>query len=162
MISPAQPHDEPALKQLYNAAFKLLRDRYVPTGRSPSLPSEPRCITLKFDGQIRGALSYYPDPPHLRLFKLAVHPASQGQGIATSLINYAADQIAKPKGLDLAVYVITESGNIAFFRKLGFAARREVVAEYAESPNGGYVHETEMTKPVTQQADPADRAWRDP
>jgi len=160
MVWPGQRVVEPAVKQLYGSAFGQLRDRYMPIGRPPPLPAEPGCITLKSDGQIQGALSYYVDPPHLRLFKLAVHPGSQSKGMATRLINYAASNIAGPKGLDVAVYVITESGNIPFFSKLGFTAVNETIAEYAEAPDGSPVYETEMTRPVTQQANPVDRASR--
>ena len=146
MITKATTADEPALQDLLSEAFEPLRRTYVVYGRVPSPAAEPTTLVYRADDRPVGTLSYYLDPPYVRLFRIAVASRFRGRGIASRLIEYVERQVARPAGCDAALYTITETGNVAIFRKLGFETVAETVAEWARSPDGKPVHETEMVK----------------
>lgn len=148
MITSATAADEAALKNLLTEAFEPLRRTYVVSGRIPSLSAEPTTLVYAADDRPVGTLSYYLDPPYVRLFRIAVAPEYRGRGIASRLIDYVETRVARPAGCDLAIYTITETGNVAIFRRLGFEPIAETVAACATSPDGKPVHETEMVRPA--------------
>ncbi|MBN1436641.1 MAG: GNAT family N-acetyltransferase [Sedimentisphaerales bacterium] len=146
VITKVEPGQKQQADDLVAMAFASLRQYYVPCGECGELPSKPRCLIIKKRGEVVGTLSYYFDSPYVRLYRIAVRIDCRRQGVARSLIEYVDKYVAGPRGDELALYAVKETGNVEIFEKLGFAVQSESVAQFAKSPTGGEVYEVEMVR----------------
>jgi GNAT superfamily N-acetyltransferase len=150
MVAVASPSQRQTADDLVTRAFAPLRRVYVPSGEPAARPADSVCLVLVDGGAVVATLSYYVEPPCVRLYRIAVEPARQRQGLASQLIDYVDRTVAKPNGYALALYTIEQSGNVEVFRRLGFRVEKRAVAPFAQSPTGEPVHEVEMTRPASE------------
>lgn len=73
---------------------------------------------------------------------LAVHPDSQGRGIATQLVESGLKE-AKKIGLD--VYVRAFPPGVGLYRRLGFRIEKELLVDESEEGGPGEVYRALMT-----------------
>lgn len=146
MIRPMHDQEKVAVDDLVHRGFANLRSVYQPSGTPPPLPGPVHTLVFAEAGRLCGTVSYYLDPPYVRLFRLAVDPQQRRAGVARALIDHLETHQARSRELELALYTIVETGNVAIFEKLGFLVRRQVIASYATGPKGQPVHEAEMVR----------------
>ena len=85
MITEATPAQIEAVAELTRAAFEPLRQVYRPTSDPPTGPVDPTCLVLTFDERIVATLSYYFEPPLVRVYRIAVSgglPSARSGGSA--------------------------------------------------------------------------------
>ena len=157
MIRPMHDQEKVAVDDLVHRGFARLRDVYEPSGTPPPLPGPVQTLVFAEAGRVHGTVSYYLDPPYVRLFRLAVDPQQRRAGVARALIEHLETQQARSRGFELALYTIVETGNVAIFEKLGFRVRRQVIASYATGSKGQPVHEAEMVRASSPTAPPIER-----
>ena len=77
-------------------------------------------LYLDGEGQVRGAISYWPirigDTPALLLGPLAVHPSLQGKGVGLALMRESLEQIDNERFK--AVLLV---GDLPYYQRVGFA-----------------------------------------
>jgi ribosomal protein S18 acetylase RimI-like enzyme len=103
MIRLARPDEADAIRGLSAAAYLPV---YQPLYSRPPMPARedyaPRIArgevwVIEIDGKLAGVLVIERKHDHLLVYSIAVHPAWQGQGLATKLLVFA-DERAKEAG----------------------------------------------------------------
>ncbi|KAK1758285.1 acyl-CoA N-acyltransferase [Echria macrotheca] len=84
--------------------------------------------------------------PYIQLDYLAVHPDSQGRGIATQLV---ARGLKEAREIGVDVYVRAFRPGVGLYRRLGFRTEKEVVMDDSERGGPGEVYRALMTYSVT-------------
>jgi GNAT superfamily N-acetyltransferase len=137
MIRVARPDDTAVALEVFNAAFAPLRSIYRPIGevaaRQGERAKEGTRLVAEIERCIVGTVQFAVHEKHVHIIGLAVHPDFQGIGVARCLIKWV---VARTPGLGhniVAVDTIKETGNVAFFEKIGFHVVHENVATWCES-----------------------------
>ncbi|MGB6442042.1 MAG: GNAT family N-acetyltransferase, partial [Thermoplasmata archaeon] len=95
-IRPAVDADVPGIRECVRAAYAVYLGRL-------DLPPEPlshdyaaqvrdHLTHVEVDGTVRGVLVLFDRADHLFVENLAVHPADQGRGIGSRLLDYSANR----------------------------------------------------------------------
>lgn len=133
-ITPAQPRDAAAVRELSRAAYA----KWVPViGREP-LPMAAnyevavrnhRIELLHLDGALAALIEMIPQPGHLLIENVAVAPAFQGRGLGRMLMAHA-EQIAAAGGYGrIKLYTNRMfAANVTLYARLGYAVDREEVS----------------------------------
>lgn len=122
---------------IYRLAFAPLRSTYrfvsEVAAHQEKRAREGVRLLAELGGEAVGTVQYRLDPRHVHILNLAVHPDHQGRGVARGLIDHIAG-LAPSLGHEWIVAdTIRETGNVAFFERLGFRLIREEIAEQVES-----------------------------
>ncbi len=146
MIRKMHTEDKKEVDNLLKQAYIPFKSIYKVIPGNSSGDFEYETIIYQLEGKIVGTLSYYFDNSVIRLFKMAIDPDFQNQGIGRELITYIESSY-KSKDLNkLGVYIIKETGNEKIFNKLGFQVVSETIATFALALDGKHVSELEMIK----------------
>ncbi len=128
----AAPDDAPAVAALTDLAYA----KYIPRiGRKPQpmtadyrqMAAEHPIWLLFLDGQLAGLLALEVEPETLLIYRVAVRPDLQGQGLGHRLLRLAEDE-ARQAGLDKIRLYTNEHflENIALYLRAGYIeVRRE-------------------------------------
>jgi ribosomal protein S18 acetylase RimI-like enzyme len=138
VIRQARPADRAAVEAIVQAAYALYLPRIgKPPG--PMLDDYAAHIAAGVvtvfeddDGAVAAILVLVPQPDHLLLDNIAVHPDRQGHGLGRRLMAFA-EQDARRRGFsELRLYTHqTMTENIALYTRLGFI-------ETGRGHDGGY------------------------
>lgn len=155
IVREAETRDESGIGEVGRMATAALRKVYRPTGVALRIggtphPDSGRLVAVS-GGRVVGVVRYYPSDGALHLTGLGVHEAFRRQGIARALLD-GLEAVAFRRNLrELALYTVRETGNVAIFRRLGFAVRSEVPTDLFESVEQGALHEVEMVRVVRRE-----------
>jgi ribosomal protein S18 acetylase RimI-like enzyme len=132
----ATEDDEAAASLLARGAFDELRRIYKPKDSAAAANSPGLRLVAEIDRRIVGTVRYEIEGQKLHLRGLAVAAGHRRTGVGRALVEHCSG-IAISAGLrSLSLYTINETGNVAFFERLGFRVVREEPASWAESPLG--------------------------
>jgi N-acetylglutamate synthase-like GNAT family acetyltransferase len=136
MVRVATEDDEAAARLLARRAFDELRRVYKPKHSAAAASSPGIRIVAQIEGQIVGTVRYGVEAQKLHLRGLAVEASHRRTGVGRALVEHCS-AIAMSAGLrSLSLYTIKETGNVAFFERLGFRIVREEPASWAVSALG--------------------------
>jgi GNAT superfamily N-acetyltransferase len=137
-----------AVAEIVARAFAPLRRVYIHQGNPPPIPAISTCLAASLGHEPVATLSYYLDPPFVRLFRIAVAPEYQQRGFARALLQHVEETVARPAGLHLALFTIAETGNVPVFERLGFEPKGETLASGVTGPKGETLREVAMIRHV--------------
>jgi N-acetylglutamate synthase-like GNAT family acetyltransferase len=136
MVRVATEDDEAAARLLARRAFDELRRVYKPKHSAVATSSLGIRIVAEIEGQIVGTVRYEAEAQKLHLRGLAVEASHRRTGVGRALVEHCSG-IAMSAGLPtLSLYTIKETGNVAFFERLGFRIVRDEPASWAVSALG--------------------------
>lgn len=134
------------VKELVRQAYNPYKSIYKVKPDSSKVCFKYKTIVYIKDTEVVGTLSYYFDNSIIRLFKIAVAPEYQGQGIGQELISYIEKTYITDTINKLGIYTIKETGNRNYFERLGFKQVSETTASFATTLDNKTVTELEMIK----------------
>lgn len=125
-ISEAQPGDECEVRACVEAAYFLYLER-MSKPPAPMLDDYEDLIRRKvihlarIDGRLMGLIVMWPEPDHLYIDNIAVHPDSQGTGVGATLLEHA-ERIARNAGRpEIRLYTnVMMAENIDYYPRRGF------------------------------------------
>ena len=121
----ATEDDEAAASLLARRAFDELRRIYTPKDSAAAASSPGLRLVAEIDRRIVGTVRYEIEGQKLHLRELAVAAGHRRTGVGRALVEHCSG-IAISAGLrSLSLYTINETGNVAFFERLGFRIVRE-------------------------------------
>jgi len=152
LVRMAKPRDAEAARRVGDEAFATVRSVYHPNSAayanlSAVAPTLERLVA-EDDGQVVGTVRFGVSGDCLRVIGLAVLPQFQRRGVARALVHELA-RVAKAKGCRaLALYTVTQTGNVPVFERLGFSLISEGPDEYSDSVTGEPLTEAYMERSV--------------
>ena len=136
MVRVATEDDEAAAILLARRALDELRLVYKPKDSAISANSPGIRLVAEIDRRIVGTVRYEIEAQQLLLRGLAVEACHRRTGVGRALLEHCSG-IATSAGVrSLSLYTIKETGNVAFFERLGFHTIREEPASRAVSVRG--------------------------
>ncbi|MHC4598333.1 MAG: GNAT family N-acetyltransferase [Planctomycetota bacterium] len=124
-------------KRVAAAAFATVREVYRPKPearkRKSALDSALARIVALADGRIVGTAQYRLEMGSLAVVGLGVLPEFRRRGVARRMMELLVEVARRAGSARLSLHLIRETGNAAFFEKLGFRAVEENPAEGFES-----------------------------
>jgi ribosomal protein S18 acetylase RimI-like enzyme len=147
MIRSANARDRAAVEAIVHAAYSIYVER-IGKMPGPMLDDYARLIELGAvsvleapDGVIAALIVLLPQPDHLLLDNIAVHPDHQGRGLGRRLVAFSEKEARRLGYAELRLYTHqTMTENIALYTRLGFE-------ETGRGTEAGY-DRVFMTKPV--------------
>lgn len=138
----AGPADADTVRDLSRKAYR----HWVPVLDREPLPMtadydravvEHRIELVEEDGKAVALIEFRPEPDHLLIVNIAVHPDLQGKGRGRQLLAHA-ETVARELGLtELRLYTSSlMEANLAFYRRHGYAE----FARELRAPNWEIVH----------------------
>jgi ribosomal protein S18 acetylase RimI-like enzyme len=148
----ATPHDEQAAKRVGDAAFATVRAIYRPNpAASMSLSSIApalKRLVAKDGGRIVGTVRFGISQSCLRVVGLGVLPEARRRGVARAMLDELASLAKSNDCRALALYTVTQTGNVTVFERLGFHVVSEGPDPYSISPDGEALTEAYMERSV--------------
>lgn len=154
-IRAATNQDASKVSEVFERAFAPLASIYKPKG-DVKLHYHERSkkgtrLVAEIDSKIVGTVQYESHNGHLHIMGLAVQPNFQHNGIASRLIESVCS-LAPSLGHNIVrVDTVKETGNVAFFEKIGFSKVRELVATWCISDSYETVHDVIMDMTIKQE-----------
>lgn len=149
-IREALPGDELAAMALADRVFAEWRGLYRPTPAARKRKTALAATGLRrfvgvAGGVVVGTVQCAADGGTIRLLALAVDPAWRRRGVGRALVERVA---AEDPGSGISLFTVRETGNAAFFERLGFRVVEEFVDADFETPEGGPVTSLRMERPA--------------
>jgi ribosomal protein S18 acetylase RimI-like enzyme len=148
MVRVATADDEAAAKSLARTAFEELRHVYKPKESAATASSPGIRIVAETVRRIVGTVCYQVEAQKLHLRDLAVEACHRRAGVGRALVEHCSSIAMSAGCRSLSLYTIRETGNVAFFERLGFRFVREQPATWAVSPRGEGLVEVDLERGV--------------
>jgi N-acetylglutamate synthase-like GNAT family acetyltransferase len=114
------------VRRLATAALRMFyRPRPAALARRAARATIRRQLVCEIDGRVTGTVDDEDRGDCRHICGLSVHPDFQRRGIARALLERLATDARAAGQRALSLYTIKQTGNVAIFSRLGFAALRE-------------------------------------
>jgi GNAT superfamily N-acetyltransferase len=131
-------------------AFESVRSVYRPNHEAMRRQKDRKMqgtrLVADLDGRTVGTLQFSEHKDHLHIMDLGVLPDFQRKGIGTRLVQWVCESAPRLGFGKIRADTIEETGNVEFFKRLGFVPVERRTAEWCESERFDAVHEVVLER----------------
>ncbi len=129
VVREALENDLSPAEEVSELAFRELRSCYRPTPETIDFKKQiyhslKRLVAI-IDSRLIGTVEYRIETDFLHFLGLAVHPDCRLRGVARELINELETMARRHKIKRLTLDTVKETGNVGFFKRVGFLSVKE-------------------------------------
>ncbi|MGX2030062.1 N-acetyltransferase family protein [Methylocaldum gracile] len=147
VVRPMVAEDEPAVRDIYDAATADLRQVYAPRcGIFGDKEEVSQRLVVTEMGVVLGVVEYIDQPDQVYVRALAVARRHRRQGVAKCLMSGVEELAKNAHKQAIVLRTVSETGNVEIFSRLGFSEVNREQTNRFVATNGSDVHVVEMRR----------------